>query len=35
MADLKDISDIQDPRVGVGQWLRKEAGVGGSKAESD
>ena len=32
MADLKDINDRQDPRVGVGQWLREEAGVGGSEA---
>ena len=32
MAALKNISDRQDPRVGVGQWLRKEAGVGGSEA---
>ena len=34
MADLKDINDRQDPRVGVGQWLREEAGVGGSEAGS-
>ena len=34
MADLKDISDRQDPRVGVGQWLREEVGVGGSEPRS-